>query len=194
MEKPADTAHPIEELLRRRWSPRAFSERLIEPDKLLSLFEAVRWSASCYNEQPWHFIVASRDKPAEFARLLGCLVEGNQAWASHAPVLMVSVARLTFAQNGKPNRHAVHDVGQATAQMMIQAVALGLFAHAMAGFYPDKVRELYAVPEGYEPVAAIAVGYPGDAAALPESLRQRELAPRVRKEAGTFVFRERFGG
>jgi nitroreductase len=194
VEKPADVAHPIEELLRRRWSPRAFSERLIEPHKMLSLFEAARWSASCYNEQPWHFIVASRDKPEVFARMLGCLIEGNQAWASHAPVLMVSVARLNFAQNGNPNRHAVHDVGLATAQMMIQAVAMGLFVHAMAGFYPDKVRDLYGVPEGYEPVAAIAVGYPGDPAALSDSLRQRELAPRVRKAIESFVFRGRFGG
>ena len=105
---------------------------------------------------------------------------------------MVSVARLTFAQNGKPNRHAIHDVGLATAQMILQATAMGMFAHPMAGFHPDKVRELYAVPEGYEPVAAIAAGYPGDPAPLSESLRQRELAPRVRKPQEEFVLRGRF--
>jgi nitroreductase len=136
--------------------------------------------------------VATRNDAAEFARLLSCLVEGNQAWASHAPVLMVSVARLTFAQNGKPNRHAIHDVGLATAQMILQATAMGIFAHPMAGFHPDKVRELYAVAEGYEPVAAIAAGYPGDPAALSESLRQRELAPRMRKPQAEFVVRGRF--
>lgn len=193
MEKPADTAHPIEELLRRRWSPRAFAERPVEADKLSSLFEAARWSASCYNEQPWHFIVATRDDEAEFARLLGCLVEGNQAWAARAPVLMVSVARLGFAQSGKPNRHAIHDVGLATAQMILQATAMGLFAHPMAGFHPDMVRQLYGVPEGHEPVAAIAVGYPGDPAKLSDSLRQRELALRARKPVEAFVFRQRFG-
>ncbi len=192
MEKPADTAYPIEELLRRRWSPRAFAERPVEPEKLARMFEAARWSASCFNEQPWSFIVATRDDAAEFARLLGCLVEGNQAWVSHAPVLMVSVARLNFLQNGKPNRHAIHDVGLATAQMILQATAMGLFAHPMAGFHPDKVRELYGVPEGHEPVAAIAAGYPGDPEALPESLRQRELAPRVRKAQEEFVLRGRF--
>lgn len=192
MEKPAETAYPIEDLMRRRWSPRAFAERLVEPHKLSSLFEAARWSASCYNEQPWHFIVATRDDEAQFARLLSCLVEGNQAWAGHAPALMVSVARLAFAQNGKPNRHAIHDVGLATAQLILQATAMGLFAHPMAGFHPDMVRELYRVPEGYEPVAAIAVGYPGDPATLSESLRQRELAPRARKPVDAFVFRGRF--
>jgi nitroreductase len=193
MEKPAQTAYPIEELLRRRWSPRAFADRPVEPEKLASMFEAVRWSASCFNEQPWSFIVATRDNAAELARLLSCLVEGNQVWASRAPVLMVSVARLNFLQTGKPNRHAIHDVGLATAQMILQALAMGVFMHPMAGFYPDKVRELYGVPEGYEPVAAIAAGYPGDPATLPESLRQRELAPRVRKPQEEFVFRRRFG-
>ncbi len=193
MEKPAESAWPIEELLRRRWSPRAFAERPLEADKLQSLFEAARWSASCYNEQPWHFIVATRDDEAAFARLLSCLVEGNRAWAARAPVLMVSVARLAFAQSGKPNRHAIHDVGLATAQMIVQATAMGLFAHPMAGFDPDRVRGLYGVPEGYEPVAAIAVGYAGDHATLSDSLRQRELAPRARKPVESFVFRGRFG-
>ena len=192
MEKPAETAFPVEPLIRRRWSPRAFDERPVEPEKLASLFEAARWSASCYNEQPWSFIVATRDEAAEFARLLSCLVEGNQAWASHAPVLMVSVARLNFTQSGQPNRHAIHDVGLATAQLMLQAIAMGLFAHPMAGFHPDKVRELYGVPQGHEPVAAIAVGYTGDPAMLKEALRQRELAPRVRKSQDDFVFRSRF--
>ena len=192
MEKPADAAWPIEELIRRRWSPRAFAERAIEPEKLARLFEAVRWSASCYNDQPWSFIVAARDDAAEFARLLSCLVEGNQAWATRAGVLMISVARLNFAHSGQPNRHAIHDVGLATAQLMLQATAMGLFAHAMAGFHPDKVRELYSVPEGYEPVAAIAAGYPGDADLLSESQRQRELAPRTRKTQQEFVFHGRF--
>ena len=192
MEKPADAAWPIEELIRRRWSPRAFAERAIEPEKLARLFEAVRWSASCYNDQPWSFIVAARDDAAEFARLLSCLVEGNQAWATRAGVLMISVARLNFAHSGQPNRHAIHDVGLATAQLMLQAAAMGLFAHAMAGFHPDKVRELYGVPEGYEPVAAIAAGYPGDPAVLSESQRQREVAPRTRKTQQEFVFRGRF--
>ncbi len=192
MEQPAENAHPIAESVRRRWSPRAFAERLVEPEKLLSMFEAARWSASSFNEQPWSFIVATRDDEAEFARLLSCLVESNQTWASRAPVLIVSVARLKFAQSGKPNSHAIHDVGLATAQMINQAMAMGLFAHPMAGFYPDKVRELYGVPEGYDPVSVIAAGYAGDPAALTESQRQREFSPRVRKPQEEFVFRGRF--
>jgi len=193
MEKPAETHYPIHDLLRRRWSPRTFSDRRVEPDTLRSLLEAARWAPSSYNEQPWSFIVASKDDPVEFGRLLSCLVEGNIQWAQHAPVLMVSVARLTFEDDGKPNRHAFHDVGLAVANLIVQATALGLVVHQMAGIFPDKIRELYGIPEGYEAVAGIALGYPGDPQSLPEELRKRELAPRERKPLTEFVFSGRWG-
>src|SRR6266568_9079761 len=188
MEKLAETQYPIHDLLRRRWSPRAFSDRRVEPDKLRSLWEAARWAPSSFNEQPWSFIVATKEDEAEYARLLSCLVEGNIQWAQHAPVLMVSVAGLSFEKDGKPNRHAFHDVGQAAANLTVQATALGLMVHQMAGILPDKVRALYGVPEQYEPVAGIALGYPGDPPALPERLRQRDLAPRERQPFPDFVF------
>jgi nitroreductase len=193
MEKPAETTYPIEPLLQRRWSPRAFAERPVEPEKLLSLWEAARWAASTANQQPWYFIVATKEDAAEYARLLSCLRENNQQWASRAPVLMVSVAKLTFDANGQPNRHAFHDVGLAVANLIVQATALGLFVHQMAGIYPDRVRELYGIPEGFEPVAGIVLGYLGDPAALPEDLRQREVAPRVRKPLESFVFQGAWG-
>src|SRR5438105_2828787 len=126
--------------------------------------EAARWAASCTNQQPWYFIVATKEEKAEYARLLSCLRENNQLWASQAPVLMVSVAKLTFDMNGQPNRYAFHDVGLAAANLIVQATALDLFVHQMAGFYPDKVRELYGVPDDFEQVAGIVLGYPGDLA------------------------------
>jgi nitroreductase len=193
MEKPAQTQHPIHEVISRRWSPRAFAERMVEREKLLSLFEAARWAPSSYNEQPWSFVVATKDNRAEFDKLLGCLVEGNVAWAQHAPVLALSVAKLTFARNDKPNRHAFHDVGLAAENLVLQATALGLVVHQMAGFYVDKAREAFAIPEGYEPVAAMAIGYPGQSDQLPEPLRQRELESRVRKPMRDFVFSGKWG-
>lgn len=193
MDKPADTMYPIEPLLTQRWSPRAFANRPVEPEKLLRLWEAARWSASCANQQPWYFLVATKEDDAEYARLLSCLRENNQQWASSAPVLMVSVAKLSFDANGQANRYAFHDVGLAVANLIVQATALGLFVHQMAGFYPDKVRELYSVPDGFEPVAGIVLGYPGDPGILSEELQQRELAPRVRKPLETFVFQGAWG-
>jgi nitroreductase len=193
MEKPADTDYPIEELLRRRWSPRAFSQRIVEPEKMRSLFEAARWAPSSFNEQPWHFIVATKDDEANFAKLLSCLVEKNQQWARHAPVLMVSVTELNFAKTGKPNRHAFHDVGLAMGNMLVEATALGLFVHQMAGFSPEKVKELFAVPDGYEAVAAIAIGYGADADDAPPGFVEQEKAPRSRKPVRSFVFEESWG-
>lgn len=193
MEKLADASHPIHDLLSRRWSPRAFSDRAVAPDALRSLWEAARWAASCFNEQPWSFIVATKEDPHEFSRLLSCLVQGNITWAQHAPVLMVSVAKKRFDQDGDPNPHAWHDVGQAVANLTVQATAQGLFVHQMAGILPDKVRELYQIPDHYEPVAGIAMGYSGDPDSLPEALRKRELAPRVRRAINEFVFSGRWG-
>ena len=193
MEKPAPTDHPIEEIIRRRWSPRAFSEQPVEPDKLRSLFEAARWAPSSFNEQPWVYIIATKDKPDEYAQMLSCLMEKNQQWARLAPVLMVSVAKLNFDKTGKPNRHALHDVGLATGAMLAQATALDLFVHQMAGFSVEKVRATYGLPGGFEPVAAIAFGYPAEPEALPESFREQEVAPRRRKPISDFVFEGKWG-
>lgn len=188
MEKRAESDYPIDVLLARRWSPRVFSGRSVDAETVCSLLEAARWAPSCFNEQPWSFIVATKEDPGAFSELLGCLREANQAWAKHAPVLMVAVAKAAFDHNGKPNRHAGHDVGLAVENLMLQAVSMGMFAHAMAGFDAAKVRERYGVPEGHDPLVAIAVGYPGDPGDLPDDLKEKELAPRERKPLGRFVF------
>lgn len=192
MEKPANTQYPIHDLLARRWSPRAFSDQPVEPDVLRSLWEAARWAPSSANEQPWSFLVATREDPQEFSRMLECLVEGNRVWAKQAPVLMISVAA-RLDRDHDPNPHAWHDVGQAVAHLSVQATALGLFVHQMAGILPEKIRVLYEIPDSHEPVTAIAVGYPGAPEQLPDKLRQRELAPRTRKPIGDFVFAGRWG-
>jgi nitroreductase len=188
MEKIAPADYPIEALLSRRWSPRAFADRPVEEQKLRHLFEAARWAASSYNEQPWTYIVATREHPAEFQRMLSCLVEFNQSWAKAASVLAISVARTKFRENGSPNRHAQHDVGAASTTLALEAVALGLAVHQMAGFDPELARKIYHIPVDCEPMAAMAIGYPGHPDALPEKLRERETAPRVRRPISEFVY------
>lgn len=189
----AETSVPIHDVLKERWSPRAFDSRAVEPEKLRSLAEAARWAASSFNAQPWYFIVATRDDPENFKRVLESFVEFNQGWAKSAPVIGLSVAGLKFENNGQPNRHAFHDVGQAAANIALQATSLGLQIHQMAGIRPDKARQLFSIPEGYEAVAGFALGYPGDPASLPDQLRERELAPRVRKPLKSFVFEGKWG-
>lgn len=193
MDKPADTQYPIHDLLRQRWSPRAFDDRPIEPEKLRSLFEAARWAPSSNNEQPWRFIVANKDYETEWNRLLACLVEGNQKWAYRAPVLILSVASLNFEDDAKPNRHAFHDTGMAVENLVLQATALGLAAHQMAGFDLEKARADLKIPSGYEPVAMIALGYPGDLAFLPDRLREREQLPRSRQPISEWTFSGQWG-
>jgi len=193
MEKPAPTQFPIHDLLARRWSPRAYDERLVEPEKLKSLFEAARWAPSSNNEQPWRFIVGSKDRESEWSRLLACLVEGNRKWAYRAPVLILSVASLNFEDDATPNRHALHDTGMAVENLVLQAGALGLVAHQMAGFDVGKARIDLNIPGGYEPVAMIAVGYHGDPNILIDRLKQRELGPRERNPLSTFVFSGEWG-
>jgi nitroreductase len=187
MERSAPAKYPIHNLLKHRWSPRAFADRDVEPAKLQSLFEAARWAASSYNAQPWHFVIAMRKEPEAFQRVLRCFVEFNQRWAKNAPVIGISVAKLNFDHDGNPNRHAYHDVGQAATSLAIEAAAQGLQVHQMAGILVDTAREVLSIPTGYDPVAGFALGYPGDPQSLPEQLRERELASRQRKEASSFV-------
>jgi nitroreductase len=193
MDKPAPADHPIHEIVRDRWSPRAFGDRSIPSSELATILEAARWAPSAFNDQPWYFMVATRDDPEEFARMLECLVEANRIWAKDAAVLAISVARTSYAHNGSPYRHAYYDTGQAVAAMTLQATALGIRAHQMAGFDVDRTRETYAIPDGYDPVTAIAFGFPGDAGTLPEKLRQAETAERTRRPLPETVFRDRWG-
>ena len=190
MEKPADTTYPVHDLIRIRWSPRAFADRRVQSDDLRSLLEAARWAPSCYNEQPWSFLLATIDDHDAYERILACLTDRNRRWAQRAPVLMISVATLTFSETGQPNRHAFHDVGLAVENLVIQATALGLVVHQMAGMFPDLVKAEFNLPPHHEAVAAIALGYHGDPASLPEQLHRRELAKRTRKPLSAFVFTE----
>jgi len=190
--KPAVTDQPIHALLRDRWSPRAFDSQPIPSAQVLSLLEAARWSPSGGNGQPWSFIVVPREDEAAFARLTGALNEGNLVWAQNAPLLMVAVAR-TVRDNGAPNAYALYDLGQSVAHMSVQASALGLSVHQMAGFSQDAVRAAFGIPDEFLPVTMIAVGQLGDHTALPEPLREREQAPRTRKPLESFVFGAAWG-
>ncbi len=194
MHNPAKTQYPVLDAIQHRWSPRAYSEKPVEPAKLRSLFEAARWAASSYNEQPWRFIVATRDNPAAYDKALSCLVEANQAWAKAAPVLVLTAISTTFKKNGKPNRVALHDLGAAAAHIAIEATNHGLVIHQMAGVDTDKVASVYNLPEGFEAQTAIAIGYPGEADSLPEGwMREAEKADRSRNTFDAFVFGDTWG-
>lgn len=193
MSKRAATDHPIHDLIAERWSPCGFDSRPVAQSDLASLFEAARWAPSSYNEQPWRFVVARREDGEDYERMLSCLMEGNREWAQHAPVLVLTVAAMKLARNGKPNGKALYDLGQATALLSVEATARGLFVHQMGGLDPGRARELYAVPGDYDVVTALAIGYLGDPAQFSDAIRTRDGGDRERRPASDVVWAGRWG-
>ncbi len=193
MTKQANTDHPVHELISNRWSPYGFEDRSVSDDDLRSLLEAARWAASSYNEQPWSYMVAKKENPQEFERLLSCLVEPNRQWARAAPVLLLACTRLNFTRNEKPNAAAIHDLGLAAANLSLQATVLGISVHQMIGILPDKAREVYQIAAEVQPLTALAIGYAAEPNSLPDALRQRDIAPRQRKPLAEFVYGGKWG-
>lgn len=175
------------DLLTRRWSPRAFASRPVEADKLIALFEAARWAPSCYNGQPWQFLLARRSVDAAYDALFPTLMSANQAWAASAPLLVLNVAQKNFTHNGKPNGWAWYDLGQAVGNLLAQATQLGLHVHQMAGFDAVQAHANLGLPADCDAVAVMAVGYLGDPATLPAGVEEKSPAQRERRALPEFV-------
>ena len=195
LEKPAVTQVAIAELIARRWSPRAIDpNRPVSREHLLALLEAARWAPSCFGDQPWRYLVWDRFRdPAGWQQAFECLAEGNQDWVKNAPVLLLAVAAPNFGHNNKPNRWAQYDTGAASENLCLQATALGLVAHQMGGFDPDRARARFGIPADHACMAMIAVGHSGSVEALPDALRERELASRERKSLASIAFEGGWG-
>ncbi|QDU39098.1 malonic semialdehyde reductase [Maioricimonas rarisocia] len=184
--------HPIEELFLRRWSPRAMTGETITEEELMRLFEAARWAPSTYNEQEWRFLYATRDSE-HWQAFYDLLMEGNQSWCDQAAVLIVGLSHKFFSRNGKPNPVHTLDTGLATQNLLLQAAAMGLVAHGMAGFNRGPARSVLNVPEEYDVEVMIAIGRPGDPDDLPEQMREADLNPSGRKPVSEIARPGRFG-
>lgn len=172
-----------------RWSPRAFADKPISSPHLTKVFHAAQWAASSYNEQPWRFFVGRKGDPT-YQKIFDTLMPFNQAWAKSAPVLVLSVAKKNFTHTGEPNAFNIHDTGAATSTLTLQARALGIHSHGMAGFDRDKARNSFHVPGDYDIAAVTALGYLGNPDTLPDNLKQMETSPRSRKPLQEVVFSE----
>ena len=183
---------PVLDVIKKRRSRRAYDQRLIESEKIRSLFEAARWAPSSMNDQPWKYIYATKDQPEFWNKIFQTLNDGNKAWVKDAPLLVVSLARKNFTLNNLPNVAAKYDLGGANAFLSLQATELGLNVHQMGGYHPQMLRENLNIPEAYEPGVIMAIGYPGDPNSLSENLKKRELAPRMRLVRDEFVMNKSF--
>ncbi len=178
--KTANTFHPVIDLIKNRWSPRSFFQEEIEQNDLDTILEAASWAPSANNEQPWHYIYAHRGT-AGYETLKSCLVPTNAAWAKDAGVLIATIARKTFAATEKENKTAMHDVGMANTNLVLQALSMNIYAHLMGGFDREKLTADLGLTTDQEPVCLIALGFLDVAEKLDEPLRTRETAVRQRK-------------
>ena len=188
-ENPAPTEAKLIDVIKRRWSPLAFSAEPIEPEKMEALFEAMRWTQSSRNEQPWRVIYATKENPEDFSKLSSLLSEGNE-YAKNAYLLLLICAMPNYVYQDKPNRMHQHDAGAASHAIFLQAVGMGLIAHQMGGFDQEAAYELLDIPNGVPLMSMMAVGYPGDESKIDkEKLSKRYKQSRERKEVSTFVFK-----
>ena len=192
MNKSAQNQYPINALSKGRWSPRAFSNQPVEPGQLKSILEAARWSASAGNEQPWYFMVGIHPDET-WMKLFDTLMEGNKTWVGSVPVLLLSIRKKTRGEKNEENGYSSYDTGQSVAHLSIEAMNHGLYVHQMAGFFPEKAVLHFQIPQDYQPLTVIAIGYPGDPESLTGDLKKYELAIRSRKSFDEFVFSGAFG-
>lgn len=192
MKKPAINSYPILETLKQRWSPRAYSEKPVEKEKIQSLFEAARWAPSSRNEQPWHFILGIKGNES-WDKIFDALDPWNKEWAKRAPVLVLNIGKKTFDYKGYENRTYQYDTGQAVSMMVTEAVNQGLISHQMGGISQEKAIQLFDIPEDYEPISVTAFGYYGDPKQLPEDMYESEIEERRRRPLDKTVFSGKFG-
>jgi nitroreductase len=176
------------EIIQERWSPYSFSSNPVEEYKLKAMMEAAGYAPSCNNEQPWMFVFTTRNNRVVFDDYLGFMADGNRVWAQHAFAIIISMARTKFIYNGKPNRFAMHDTGMAVTNLLLQALAMDVYVHQMAGFSVEKVKEYFNLNDEIEPVAMMAVGYLGDGTSLSGELLKRDETRRPRKSVNEFTF------
>jgi nitroreductase len=191
MNKEAITNFDILPILKKRWSPRAFSDQVLTNEQLQRFFEAARWSPSASNEQPWAFVVGKKGDES-YQKIFSTLVEFNQLWCQFAPVLAIGFSRI-HNNKGDINYYGRYDLGQSVAHLSFQAHAEGLYVHQMGGFDVEKAVELFEFPKDYEAVTAFAIGYVGDPEILHPNLMKMEILERERINAGDFVFSGKFG-
>ncbi len=187
--KPEKTIdYPVHDLIKKRWSPRAFSNKAIPMGEIRSLFEAARWAASARNLQPWYFIWANKENVSLYQELTDCLDPWNQQWTKTADLLIIAFIKKLNGEKRYINETALFDLGLAIGNMTTQASSAGIYLHSMGGIKPDFIKEHFQVAVEFEPVLMIAGGYLGDIKDIPADIASGEYAEQLRKNQEEFVF------
>lgn len=189
MIKIPSTKYPVIDVIKNRWSNRAFKKEAISENEIATLFEAASWAPSCNNEQPWQYFYAQKSNSELFNAMVDCLLTGNSIWAKEADIIIATIARKTFDATGKPNEWASYDLGAANYGLLLQAQTMNIYGHQMAGFKPEQARKVLNLSDNQEIMSFIVLGYLGDASSLEEPFKSRELTPRSRKSVEEIAFK-----
>lgn len=178
--------YEILDLIVKRWSPRAFSKKHVPKEDLMAILEAARYAPSCFNEQPWRFMVADDPKSLEVMRKV--LMEKNYLWAKNAPVLILMLSKKQYEKNGKDNKYHDFDTGTAWGFLSLEAVRRGYQTHGMAGIKKKEAREVFKIPEDIHIIGMIALGINGSIEDLDDMFIEDE-SPSSRKPLEDIVLR-----
>lgn len=166
-----DYNYELMDEIKKRWSPRAFSDKPVSEDQLMQLVDAARFAPSCFNEQPFRYVLFSSPEEVKLAK--AHLKAGNVDWNVNVQAYLGILFKKTWERNGKENRWAAFDTGTSWGLLSLQAIHLGLVTHAMAGFERKALREALSISDDYDFITLIAVGYYGD----PKDLsKERQIA------------------
>lgn len=183
----SSSTNVLAKILEQRYSGYSFDPlKHVTHNQIISLIKAAQLTPSSYNEQPWNFIISDKTtNPEAYNITLSSLAEGNKKWAKDAQLLVVIATSIHSVATNEPNQWAQYDTGAAAFSMTIQATALGLMTHQMAGFDRSKITELLGLPKDVIPMSIMAIGY--------EDLARSKIQPRRRKPIGDNFFQGMWG-
>lgn len=163
------------ELVKRRYSVRAYKSDPVEENKLHQVLEAARLAPTAANRQPFQIIVVhTAGRETELGRLYG------RDWFVQAPLIICACGMPTksWVRSDGKNYNDV-DVAIAMDHLVLAAANLGLGTCWIAAFDVAAVREVLGLPDDVEPIALTPLGYPADE---PRPKKRKALSELVRYE------------
>ncbi|MCZ7662806.1 MAG: nitroreductase family protein [Thermoleophilia bacterium] len=148
----------FKDLVRARYSARAYLDRPVEPQKLDLVLEAARLAPTAANRQPFRLVVVS--DPQIRADMKAAY---HRRWFYTAPLIVAAcgVPSENWVRCDGKNYNDV-DVAIVMDYLTLQAADIGLGTCWIADFDPDAVRDILHLPADLEPVALTPLGYSAD--------------------------------
>lgn len=178
--------------LERRKSNRALSMAPIPGEVIDRLVAAATSSASCFNNQPWRFLIVDSEPSLGVVKRH---LSGNNYWAERSPLIILIVTNPDWGCRIDADRdYALFDVGMATGYLILQAVREGLVAHPIAGFKAPELKQALGIDPDHILITCVVLGYPGDPEMLTPKHRAAEGSTRMRRPTDEVAYRNQWPG